>query len=99
MTAPTPFPGHTAARNALTDAKTSADIRRIAADMVGDVEPLDLTMVARGADWTEPPPRRAYHCEPIRPDPMAVAVTFASVVLLVALGWVAGLLTVLFTIQ
>ena len=60
----TPFPGQGPARRALTDPKTSAEIRAIAADMVGDVAPHDITMVARGADWTEPPPRVAYRCEP-----------------------------------
>ncbi len=88
-------PGHTAARNAMTDAKTSAEIRRIAADMVGDVEPLDLTMVAHGADWTEPPPRLRYRCEPA---PLDVAIRTAERVLLVTAGWVGGLLTALLAV-
>lgn len=94
----TPFPGHRAARNALTDPKTADEIRAIAADMVGDVELGDITMMARGADWTEPPPRVAYRCEP-DDNRGADMLGALSAVLIFMMGWVAGLLTVLFTIQ
>lgn len=93
----TPFPGHRAARNALTDPKTPAEIRAIAADMVGDVAPHDITMIARGADWQTPPPRRAYRCEPDG-NRGAEMLGVLSVVLIFMLGWVAGLLTVLWSL-
>ena len=44
----TPFPGRTAARNAITDPKTPAWIREIAQGMTGDTAPEDLIWIARG---------------------------------------------------
>jgi len=79
-----------------TEANATIDLPPdFAADMTGDVAPLDLTMVARGADWTEPPPRLRYHAQPFPSDPMQVALQTAERVLLVMVGWVLGLLTAL----
>ena len=93
------FPGQIAARNALTDPKTSDWVRAAAADMTGDVAPVDLTMLARGSHWDEPPPRRDYRCEPDDNRGSAMLGHVGSAAVIFMTGWVAGLLTVLFTIS
>lgn len=94
-----PFPGQGPALRALSDPKTSDEIRRIAADMVGDVAPHDITMVARGVDWNDPPPRQVYRCEPDDNRGAVMLGLVLTALLLVMTGWVAGLMTVLAVLQ
>jgi hypothetical protein len=88
----TPFPGHGPATRVLSGNTATEEQRRVSAAYLGEIYPQDIL-------WMESGTHNLYRCTPIKSRAVEWFSAASTAAVLLAAGWVAGLLTILAVMQ